>query len=255
MISISRKIFGIKIKNIYFPVQLEGSLLDPQIDLVGITQSLTAFAGSIPLETLQINLLQPSEAIFAAMAKSTRKQLRQGEQRYHLAAEYLDTPTDTDIKEFRRFYNRFAKHKKTATCNAFHEYTMRLLRNAGHLMVTRIVDEDGNILCYRVYILNGKMVTALYSASHYRIGKDQQQKRMLSVAHRSLKWRNIMHFKEKGFEIYDQGGLSNDEHIRKFKFEFGGEVVRVYSGYFSQSFPGKLLLCYRNFKIGRRGEN
>ncbi len=254
MISISRKILGITIDNIYFPALLDGTVMDPKVDVIGITQSLSAFAGSTQLDTLQINLLEPGEVLFAALAKATRKQVRQGEQRYMLTADYLDSPTDKDIKEFRRFYNRFAKNKKIPVCNAFHEYTMRLLRNAGHLMITRIVDEERHILCYRVYIIDGKRVTALYSASHYRTAKDQQQKRILSVAHRSLKWRNILYFKGKGFETYDMGGLSNDEQIRKFKFEFGGEVVNVYSGYLSQSFPGKLLLFFRNRRIGRRGE-
>ena len=251
MIVISRNILGLQIKNMYYPDLLDDSLLDPKADLIGITQSLSAFAGLTQQETLQVNLLEPREDLFAALARSTRKQVRQGEQNYRLTAEYKTSPTDQDIREFRRFYNRFAKNKKTDKCDAIHEYTMRLLRNSGNLLMTTILDDNQNILCYRVYIVDGKKATALYSASHYRIGENQQRKRSLSIAHRSLKWRNMVYFKEKGFEIYDMGGLSNDENIRKFKFEFGGEVVPVYSGYVTRTIWGKLLLSFRTLKTGR----
>ena len=76
-----------------------------------------------------------------------------------------------------------------------------------------------------------------------------EEKRKLSEGSRYLLWRNILYFKEHNHLTYDMGGLTTNENIWKFKMEFGGEVIPVYSGYEANSMIGKLVLWLRSVKM------
>lgn len=201
-----------------------------------------------PMETIHINLSKDKNSLFKEMHRTTRSQIRRAEER-ELKHIIIKNPTDQDLNEFQRFYNLFAKDKKTSTCNSFHMRTMKLLREKKGLMLSYIQNDEGNITCYRVYVTDGNIAMNLYSASHFRMTDNQDVKRLLSHAIRLLIWRDIIWLKECNHLLYDMGGLTSNENIRKFKLGFGGELVSVYSGYEANSIIGSFILKMRNWKM------
>jgi lipid II:glycine glycyltransferase (peptidoglycan interpeptide bridge formation enzyme) len=75
----------------------------------------------------------------------------------------------------------------------------------------------------------------LYSGSVLAESGDSATRNLVGRANRYLHWHDIRLFKERGFDLYDFGGLDVDERtpktagIARFKRGFGGRVVPVYS--------------------------
>ena len=68
------------------------------------------------------------------------------------------------------FYNRFARNKKTHTCDSFHMKTMKLLREKNALLLTYITKIKRRMFsATRVYIVDGEFAMNLYSASQFRM--------------------------------------------------------------------------------------
>jgi hypothetical protein len=250
MISISRKLAGtIKVQQIYF-LEDESILSGALADLVGITQAAIPIKGLHSLETLQTDLTKCEDELWSELKKSTRQHIRQAQKNDQLRYLAIDEPTDEQIYQFRDYYNEFAQAKKTYLCTAFNVNTMKLLRNQKSLFMSFMESEVNTPVCYRVYAVDGKRATALYNASHYRMAADSYSKKMQSNGHRLQKWLDTLAFKERGFQILDSGGLTNDENIRNYKLQFGGTIVTEYSGYLPKSVLGKLVNAARDFKIG-----
>ncbi len=248
MITIKRQIWGVNIQNIYFQGETELPI-DSSVNFVGITQAKFKLEGLKELETLQIDLTKGDEDLLRGMKRKTRQQIRQALQKYSFTHRVSSTPTDDEIHKFKSFYNQHAKVKHIYRCTPYHVQTLKLLRNQNHLLVTTVANENQEILCYRVYAVDGIRAMPLYSVSHYRLEADNARKRMLGLAHRVLIWRNMLWLKANHYQIYDQGGLTSDPNIRSFKHEFGGTAVTVYSGYKANTTKGKLILKIRNLII------
>ena len=251
MISIMRNIAGLKLQQLYFSDEMDLRVAKGT-SLVGVTQAKYHTRKLFPIETLQINLTKSEEKLFSDINKSTRQQIRQAEQKYGLMTKADPAPDERSINTFRNFYNTFASTKHTYKCNAFHLKTLKLLAKQNSLLITSVEDSLGETLCYRVYAIDGKRATSLYSAAHYRQAADKSRKRLLSAAHRYLKWKDMLWLKHGGYIIYDSGGLTSDPAIRNFKLEFGGEIVKEYSGYIATNLFGRFVLSIRNWNL-RRG--
>lgn len=249
MIEIERKLMNIRIKTFFLAKENEDIRKDGvQARLIGYTHSYIPKSSLRNFETIQIDLLKDENELLMGMHKTTRRQIRGALERgfKHVVRE---NPTDQELREFQVFYNRFAKNKRTHTCSSYHMQTMKLLREKNALMLTYMQDKDKNILCYRIYMTDGIVALNLYSASHFRLAEDPEIKRILSQANRLLIWKCILWYKDKGQLLYDMGGLSDDENIRRFKLGFGGKIVQAYYGYKSQSMIGKVILKIRDLKL------
>ncbi|QGM29368.1 hypothetical protein GI482_02705 [Bacillus sp. N3536] len=242
-----RKFLFFKMHSYYFSEKNQE--LQSSKDIEGFSHS-TFSSGLLKVETSCIDLTREEELLFFDLRSSNRKQIRRAMNREFIIEE-LDNPTIRDIYDFQRFYNAFAKTKDTYSCNAFHINTMKRLRNQNALVITKILNNDKETLCYRVYISDGENVLSLYSASYYKEFKSAIEKRMLSEASRYLLWHNILYFKRTNHKRYDMGGLTDNENIRNFKLEFGGDIVEVYSGYKAKSSVGKIVLWGRNLYMRR----
>ncbi|GAB6475851.1 hypothetical protein ACTFSJ_28985 [Bacillus cereus group sp. MYBK12-2] len=256
MLSISKKMYGMKIKQIFF---LEKDIfpIDSRIDLVGITQSTIPMEGLIPIETLQKDLTKNEEELFNDISKSTRKRIKQVQKNENLQKIILTEPSNQEILLFQNFYNQFAKKKKTHLCSPYHVETLKLLRDQQALIITKIKDvHQQQTLCYRVYAADGKRAMPFYSVSHYRLTHDTHFRKLVGNVHCLLIWENIIWFKNRGYQIYDSGGLTKNPNIRNFKLKFGGEIITEYSGYLANSLLGKAALRIRKWKLAtkNRGE-
>jgi lipid II:glycine glycyltransferase (peptidoglycan interpeptide bridge formation enzyme) len=237
---------------VYFPQGGESFPIPPLTDLVGITQSVKPMGGLMPVETLQKDLTKTVDELFMGVSKSTRKQIKQAQSHPGLHSEMVKAPTDKEILLFRDFYNQCARKKNTHPCSQYHVKTLKLLRDQGALIMTKVEDIDQQSVCSRVYAVDGKRAMSLYSASQYLLTENPQIRRFDGKAHRMLVWEDMISFKEMGYLVYDSGGLTNDPNIRKFKLEFGGNVVTEYSGYLARSLKGRAALHFRRWKLGRK---
>lgn len=221
---------------------------DPLSSIMMYTNSLRPIPTLAEQDTYQIDLTLTEDELFRNLKKSNRSQIKQAAAKSF--THIIETqPTNKELRHFQQFYNDFARDKNTHQCNSFHFKTLQLLRDQNALIVTKISDNQNKIFCYRVYMTDQIRALTLYSASHFRKNDLPETKRLYSLASRYLLWENILWFKEKGHKIYDLGSLTNDENIRQFKMGFGGEVVKVYSGYVPKNRMGKFVLCIRHLKM------
>lgn len=198
--------------------------------------------------TLQIILQQDEDVLLADLSKMNRYMLRRARKEpYEVVVK--ENPTDIELIEFQQFYNAFAKMKQTNRVRKFHMQTMKLLREQGALVYTKLQNDKGEALCYRIYIVDGEMVLNLYTGTAAWIQDRPDLKQQIRFANRYLLWENIMMFRNRGYARYDFGALTNKEEIKEFKLGFGGQEVDVYFGYLTDSIVGKLLLKLRELKF------
>lgn len=232
----------------------ENNGTDPVSSIMMYTNSLWPVPTLTEQETYQIDLTLSEEALFRNLKKSNRSQIKQATTKSF--THIIETqPSNEELLHFKHYYNQFAKGKNTYQCNSFHLKTLQLLRDQNALIVTKILDNQSKIFGYRIYLTDGIRALTLYSASHFRVSDLPENKRLFSLASRYLLWRNILWFKQNGHVVYDLGSLTNDENIRQFKMGFGGEVVKVYSGYVPKNRMGKFVLCIRNLKMNSPYKN
>ena len=220
-------------------------------DIEGFSHSLFPKKSLQQLETYIIDITKSEEELFRKLHATNRKQIRKASRNtFHI--EVLEKPVLSDIRDFQRFYNEFAKFTNTYACNFFHVNTMSLLKDKDALVIIKLMNEQKEVLCYRVYITDGERAFSLYSASHFRMKEKAEEKRLLSEANRFLLWKSILYFKEQNHTTYDMGGLTTNKNIQSFKKEFGGEITYVYSGYEANSKIGQFILWLRTKKM-RKG--
>lgn len=198
--------------------------------------------------TLQIDLQQDESVLLEDLSKMNRYMLRRAKREpYEVIVK--DNPTNLELKEFQHFYNIFAKMKNTNRIRKYHMRTLELLRDKGALIYTKLQNDQGDALCYRIYIVNGDKVLNVYNGTVTWIKDRPDLKQQIRFANRYLLWENVMMFRSKGYVTYDFGALTHVEEIKKFKLGFGGQEVDVYSGYLTDSTLGSLLLSLRQLKF------
>ncbi|MFB5088603.1 hypothetical protein PGC35_15580 [Psychrobacillus sp. PGGUH221] len=244
MITIERKILNITIKTCFFVK--EHLQNEPSVSIIGYSHSFMPLSSLSSYETLHIDLMKSEDELMMGMNQTTRRQIRRAEEKA-FERVVIEKPTNNDLLKFQTFYNNFAKNKKTHSCNLYHMQTMKLLRDQNALLITYI-KQDEEILCYRIYIIDDNVAMNLYSASLFRMAESAETKKMMGQANRLLTWKSILWFKNKGYDVYDFGGLTTDQNIRRFKFGFGGEIVPVYFGYQANSYAGSIILKIRDLK-------
>ncbi|ETT85283.1 MULTISPECIES: hypothetical protein [unclassified Viridibacillus] len=246
IILLERKFFNIKMHSYYFLNEIVST--GKLTDIEGFTHSLVPKKQLQQFETLYIDLTKSEQELFENLHRTNRKQIKKAEG-YHFQIEVLEEPSIMDIKAFQKFYNLFSAFVNTYSCNSFHVNTMNKLKDKNALVITKVLNEANEVLCYRVYISDDNIAFCLYSASHFRMKEKTEEKRLLSEANRYLIWRNILYFKSRNHTIFDMGGLTKNPNIRSFKMEFGGEIAHVYSGYEANSKIGQFILWLRAKKI------
>ncbi|MEY9975776.1 hypothetical protein [Lysinibacillus sp. RC79] len=199
-------------------------------------------------KTLQIMLQQDEEILLANLSKMNRYMLRRAKKEpYEVIVK--ENPSDQELLEFQQFYNAFAKVKNTDRVRKFHLQTLKLLREKGALVYTKLQNDEGEALCYRLYIVDEDIVFNLYTGTAIWIKDRTDLKQQIRFANRYLLWENIMMFRSRGYERYDFGAVTNKEEINEFKLGFGAQEVEVYHGYLTDSILGKLILRLRDLKF------
>jgi lipid II:glycine glycyltransferase (peptidoglycan interpeptide bridge formation enzyme) len=169
--------------------------------------------------SVEINLEQDTEIIFANFSSDIRRKIRKAE------SEGISCYFHNDTDKFVSFYNDFATRKKTFTTS---EHKMR---EFGDYIRMSFAEHNGQVLAGHSYLADKdmKIVTGLHSGT-IRL-KGDSDKSLVGRAHKLLIVKDILYFKEMGFKTFDFGGYvkdTKDESLRginNFKLSFGGKVV------------------------------
>lgn len=227
-----RKKFFLRVADIYFSDDYhEGSI---PADIAVYLQSCKYMKGCTEFLTLQIDLTKSEEILFSEIHKNTRIHINKKSNKDQFQYSIFDSPSNMEIEEYAAYYNRFAETKKLKNCNVS---KLKALKENNGLVISRICDPAGEIMCSMAYIVDGIRARILYTASLYRLPEYYEKRNSIGRAHRYMIWLDILYFKDKGINIYDLGGLTMKkenkemENIDSYKLKFGGRIVTEYNMY------------------------
>ena len=232
---------GIRIGEVYFDAAGARDL--GHVDLVRVVCAFSPPVehGSRERHTLVIDLADDEDRLLEQMSKDTRSKIRRAMQKDPLRVEGSAQPSSAAVDAFSDFYDRFAEAQSVSP--AFRP-RLHALANQGNLVLTTASDEDGAVLVQHAYVAARARGYMLYSASVLAQSADSSVRNLIGRANRYLHWHDIRLFKDRGYDVYDFGGLDvtgrsdKTAGIARFKRGFGGEVRPVYSSTNARSLLG-----------------
>jgi hypothetical protein len=234
---------GITIGEAYFDPAATSAGSLGRVDLLRIVGAFSppAEGASRKLHTLVLDLSADEDRLLEEMSKDTRSKVRRAMQKDPLKVAAAQEPSSADVDTFADFYDRFATVRSVA--RVFRP-RLHALAQSGNLAITTATAEDGAILVQHAYVAARGRSFMLYSGSVLSESADSGERNLIGRANRYLHWHDIRLFKERGFALYDFGGLDvtgrseKTAGIARFKRGFGGEVRPVYSTTSARSFRG-----------------
>lgn len=242
MLIARRSLWGFRVLDAYFGDYW--SLPLPKGDIVFGVQAPRNGPGASPFHTLHIDLTLSVEGLLAGVGRNNRYKLNRAEQRDGILPEFDDRPSDASIAAFVEYYDIFARQRQLPRCN---RARLVALGDVDGVTLTRARDQEGHILGEHAYVVDGHRARLLYSASFFRDETVSGDRSRLGRANRFLHFREFIHFKDRGFSVFDFGGLAlsnNPERasIDAFKLSFGGRHVTEYNAWIGRSTMGRLAL-------------
>lgn len=175
--------------------------------------------------TLEISLLQSIDDLKAGMVKSYRQQIRQSEE---TGIQFKEIPNRED---YVSFYNAFAEGKGLPLLSK-----KRIWEYGSKFQVVGAYLGD-TLLAAHTYLLDNETKTVRVFHSATQRLNEEIDRNLVGKANKYLHYCGMVYYKEKGFEIYDFGGIAYNstdpglQGINTFKTQFGGEVVESYTVY------------------------
>jgi Acetyltransferase (GNAT) domain len=234
---------GLTIGEAYFDASAGDAPGLGRVDLLRIVGAFSppSERGSRKRHTLVIDLAESDDRLLEQMAKDTRSKIRRATERDSVEVTAATQPTEAEVQEFGDFYDRFAEAQSVSPV---FRPRLHALARQGNLVLTRAAREDGEVLVRHAYVAARGRGYMLYSGSLLAESDDSAVRNLIGRANRYLHWHDIRVFKQRGFELYDFGGLDVEERnpktagIARFKRGFGGEVRPVYSATRARSLRG-----------------
>jgi hypothetical protein len=185
--------------------------------------------------TIENSLLLGQDEIFAAFNKALRQQIKQSE------GIGMTCYFHTNYESFVQFFNDFAIAKGLAPTS------MRRMNELKEYLQMSYVECNGDVLAAHSYLVDEKnKIVRIYHSASRRID-EAFDRTLIGKANKLLHYKDMMAYKQQGFEVYDFGGYSfNTEDkellgINNFKLLFGGNVVECKNYYsFSYSLMRKI---------------
>lgn len=195
--------------------------------------------------TLLIDLKQTEERLVAAMDKGTRYEARRAANKDNLSIRIFDSPKTETVWSFCDYYDQFACQR---SLRPVFRARLEVMARQGLLLTSAVDDGEGRTLVQHAYLAGSKRADLLYSASSLHGTQNTSLRALIGRANRLLHLRDMLHFRQRGFETYDFGGIDVENlgaettRITQFKMGFGGTIAKTYSRTIPMSWKGRLLL-------------
>jgi len=253
-----KRLFFIKLKDNYFAPSVLKE--DPGYDVVYYFHCNEYMKKSHIFNTLFIDLSREKEEILSSFDRTTKQVVRKMIRENFLTLEMIDKPSENDIKEFKEFFNDFARKKKIRPCD---DILIENLLKISNFKISKVSHED-ETLCMFGFITDGDRVCVQYESSiRFSCNDCPETIKLSGKASKMLEYFSMMYFKDNGFLTYDLCGLTlnpdNKElaNIDRRKKGFGGTIVKEYNFMYPLTLRGKMfvwmkhLQCrvYKAFKI------
>jgi hypothetical protein len=185
------------------------------------TQAIDFLFPPRPFDTLVSDLLLKEEELWGRLSKGKRSDLRIARNR---GFTVTFGNSASDIERLYRGQDAFAAAKEIG---APPELAV-LQRNSRHCLAAIMSDSTGNPVCWHMYVLDKPITRVWFGGSDLERAKSDR-----GYANTLLHWEGMLHFKEKGYGMYDWGGAVLDPEspvysITRFKLSFGCEPLRTY---------------------------
>lgn len=250
MLTINRRLKGLRIREIYFAPDLPTG--EQGCDILQLVQcAVPPGPQAIRFHSSIVNLRRDEEALQAGLSKNCRYEVRRAQEKDGLECEVLERPDEAALAVFRAAFVEFARSTGIASAN---DQKLAAL-NAAAALTLSSVRRDGAVLAQHVYLHDARRTRLLYSHSAARGSDDSARRALIGRANRLLHWRDMVAFKARGFEVYDLGGIAHTAElagIDRFKMEFGGEPVLEWNGFVGAAMLGRLALAARAAAIEAR---
>jgi hypothetical protein len=203
--------------------------------------------------TVLIDLRRPTGALFGAIRKSTRYEIRRSGARDELTWERWNGEQGGALGTFCAFYDRFAAQKGLRGVN---RQWLSLLAGTGGLELSRISRGPDDPLVWHAYYRSNGRAVLLHSASLFRGAAGRDRRQLVGRANRLHHWQDLVWFRAAGESTYDLGGWyaggEDQERLRVnwFKAQFGGSVVREFVCEYPLTVKGRLFLRIRRWLVG-----
>jgi hypothetical protein len=245
---------GLTIREAYFDAPQAEAPVPGHVDLLRVVCAFRppTERGTRKRHTLVIDLAEDDDRLFEQMSKDTRSKIRRAMEKDSLQVAAAVDPSPGDVDEFADFYDVFAAAQSVS--QVFRPRLHALARHA-NLVLTSVTGGDERVLVRHAYVAARGRGFMLYSGSVLGEAADSGARNLIGRANRYLHWHDIRLFRERGFALYDFGGLDVDERspktagIARFKRGFGGEVRAVYSATRARSVRGAAA----QWVLARRG--
>ena len=194
--------------------------------------------------TIVIDLHKDTAVLMADMTANTRYEIRRAERDGLSHRLSVDCRPEV-LKEFCRFYDEFAALTGLPRVS---RSRLKVLAACGALYLSHVQDGSGDVLVWHAYWYAGRRVRLLHSAALHKAVPDAGRRALIGRANRYHIWRDMLAFREAGFQVFDLGGwyAGTTDHkrlaINWFKKGFGGEVVENFNGLRPLSLKGRMAV-------------
>jgi lipid II:glycine glycyltransferase (peptidoglycan interpeptide bridge formation enzyme) len=238
---------GIRMRHIYFAPDTSVAAVGEDLQIY--LQSKSGPQDAKPFMTSVIYLDKSESDLRINLSKTTLYEINRAQKKDGLRIDFLESPTDLEIREFIGFFNVFAKFKGLAQANAG---KLVALRDVRALLVGKSSNETAPMAMH-AYICDGHRARLLYSASNPSL-RSSDQRNLLGRANKLLHWKCIIHFQHAGLKEYDLGGISTLPELESnnaFKKSFGGTEITEFNALVGISNKGKFIAFVLRTLLGR----
>jgi len=235
--------FGLRVAESWF----DEPIIIPGVDIVRLEQRYRRPERIHVTEraTLLTNLGEAEQALWNAMSKENRYEVRRARARDGLTIEMTDRPSPEQLDAFVAYFNAFAQSKGMSALSATNRNQLRSYRGARRLVLSAIQKDEQQLVWHSYYAAPGDTCRLLHSASLFRRSEDSAFRALVGRANRLLHWEEVCWFREQEYRRFDWGGWHAGAdptmlRINHFKESFGGTVIPVYFGELGSSLLGRL---------------
>lgn len=204
-----------------------------------------------PCYSARIDLLQDVEEIQSKFTKTLKYEINRAKKDGITVKFYFSSDIRSDVSilsYLKSEYKHFCEtNDRMQILSYFDMPSIERFVEQNALCVSRAEFEGGNV--YHIYYCDGVSTRLWFSYSS--LAEELQDRNLLGRANKYLHNEDILLFKEKGYSIYDWGGLFNPDGkngIDKFKLSFGAESYEAHSIIKAITFKGRILVILFKLK-------